>query len=134
MDDITAFAEVSELEARWRSLDNEEKKRAKTLLGDSSQIIVSLLGHDVPEEKIGVAKFVVCNMVKRVMIAPVDQAALTSEQRMAGPFMTTHSFANPSGDLYLTSAEKRMLGIGKSHIGSIRPAIHDRTGGEIDGW
>jgi hypothetical protein len=73
-------------------------------------------------------------MVKRTMMSPVDQAPLSSLQQMAGPYTETQTFVNPTGDIYLTANEKKMLGIGHGKSFALRPAIHGRDGGEIDGW
>lgn len=132
--DAVPYATIDDLESRWRPLGEDEKERATTLLLDGSRIIDTLLGHVVSESKSDVAKYVVCNMVKRVMIVPLDQASLTSEQRTAGPYSEMLNFANPTGDMYLTSAEKKMLGISGMSIGTILPAIHDSSGGDVNGW
>jgi hypothetical protein len=54
-------------------------------------------------------------MVKRAMASPVSDldASISSASRTAGPFTQQTTFANPSGDLYLTKAEKLSLGCGK---------------------
>ena len=41
----------------------------------------------------------------------------------AGPYTQSWTFANPSGDMYLTKMEKRLLGITSGYIGSIRPKV-----------
>jgi hypothetical protein len=126
------FAEVSDIEGRWRPLSSDEQARADVLLDDGSQYIRGLLGGE--PGNLALAKTIVCTMVIRVLKAPVDQASLNSQQTMAGPYMETLTFASPSGDLYLTSNEKKLLGIGHGKAFSLRPAIHNCKGGEIDGW
>ena len=55
---------------------------------------------------------VVIAMLKRSV--PVSgEVGVTSLQEGAGPFQRTTQYANPSGDLYLTKAEKRQLGCGR---------------------
>jgi len=41
----------------------------------------------------------------------------------AGPYTQQFTYANPSGDMYLTKIEKRLLGITSSYIGTIRPMM-----------
>lgn len=55
---------------------------------------------------------VVCAMVARS--TPGDTAAgVGAVQETAGPFSRSLTFANPTGDLYLTAAELRLLGGGR---------------------
>lgn len=113
----TPFATSADLEARWRPLSAAEETRATVLLGDASAIIRSLspgiddaiFADDVDPD---VPKAIVCAMVKRVMQGPSDLDGVTQQQQSAGPFSQGVSFANPSGDLYLTKFEKKRLGIG----------------------
>jgi hypothetical protein len=108
------------------------------LLEDASQLIVDLCNGQFPKSKEAAAKRITCEVVKRAMISPVDQLPLKSmtEQQMGGPYMGQRSetYANPTGDLYLTTSEKKQLGIGRQRFGAIRPAIHTVQGGDVDGW
>lgn len=111
------FAFVSDLEARWRPLSDEEKVSAGVLIEDASQIILDEVpaAADAPEMTL---RRVVCAMVKRAMASPVD-FGVTSVQQGAGPYQQTTQFANPTGDLYLTKAERRVLGGSKQRAFSI---------------
>lgn len=118
------FATHADLEDRWRTLSSAEQARADVLLKDASAIIRSLvrgidariasgaLDEDVP-------KAIVCAMVKRVMQGPADLDGVSQTQQTAGPFSQGVSFANPSGDLYLTKGEKQRLGIGAQRAFSV---------------
>lgn len=113
----TPFATHSDLSARWRALSTAEQARATVLLGDASAIIRSMSPGIDAEITAGtvdpdVPKAIVCSMVKRVMQGPSDLDGVTQSQQTAGPFSQGVSFANPSGDLYLTKLEKQRLGIG----------------------
>lgn len=127
---MAAFATVSDLEARWRPLSEADKARAQALLDDASAIvraeckgiddqIVAVPPATVPELDPAVPTMVVCAMVKRAMLSGVDAAGVTSTQQTAGPFSQSLSFANPSGDLYLTKSERRILGCGGQRAGSV---------------
>lgn len=119
-----AFATHADLADRWRTLSSAEQARADVLLGDASAIIrATVRGIDA---KIAagdldalVPKSVACAMVKRAMQGPVDLDGVTQTQQSAGPFSQNVSFANPSGDLYLTKSEKQRLGIGVQRAFSI---------------
>lgn len=124
------FATTADLVKRWRPLTAAEEITARELLDDASAEIRALRrGIDAllivvppatePEIDPQVVKRVVCAMVKRSMLVPVDQLPVTSLQESAGPYAQTQSFANPTGDLFLTKGEKRMLGIGRQRAFSI---------------
>lgn len=120
-----AFAEVSDLEARWRTLSESEAEQAETLLADASAMLSRLAVVDSSDSaQAELLKIVTCDMVKRSMASSeaigVDQFSIT-----AGPYSQTQHFAATSGDLYLTKLEKRLLGITSSYIGSIPPKIGD---------
>lgn len=119
---------VSDLEARWRPLKEDERTRAAVLLQDAESLILSF-GGDLETLNIALVTPVVCAMVKRVMATPADQLAVGSTQITAGPFSETLNYTNPTGDLYLTKAEKYQLGIGRQRMGSVAPHI---GGGRCD--
>lgn len=127
-----AYADVSDLEARWRDLDEAEKQRAAVLLDDASAVLDSLVDVDEGDAKqLEVLKVVCCNMVQRAMVAgEADAYGITQQSMTAGPYTQSWTYSNPSGDFYLTKMERQMLGIGKGYIGSIRPMI----GGKHDNW
>lgn len=111
------FAAAQDLVDRWRPLDSAEEARATVLLGDAAtrirvacpdidaRVASQALDPDVP-------KIVSVEMVRRAMLSPVDQPAAGQVQQTAGPFSQSISYTNPTGDLYLTKAEKQILGCG----------------------
>lgn len=110
------YATTADLVARWRPLTVSETGTATVLLGDAS-VKIRAEFPDVDERIAAdpqtldpdVPKMVVCAMVKRAMLAGTDEAVAASVQEAAGPFSRSTTFVNPTGDLYLTSAERRML-------------------------
>lgn len=111
------FATPDDLEARWRPLSPAEKERATVLLGDASALIRDLakgIDQRIADEQIDPAtpKSIACAVVKRAMHSPAGYDGVTQAQSTAGPFQQGVTFANPSGDLYLTKLEKRRLGAG----------------------
>lgn len=109
---MTVYATVEDLESRWKTLGESEKKRAAVLLEDASD----LMRRECPrceDAEESTRKRVACAVVKRAMTAPLGQADLvgaSSASMTAGPYTQQASFANPSGDLYLSKAEARSLG------------------------
>lgn len=111
---MTAFAVTQDLVDRWRTLTAEEVTRAGFLLTDASAIVraecpgVDALITAGTLDAL-VAKGVVCGMVKRAMISG-DLSGITQSQQVAGPFTQGLTYSNPTGDLYLTRADRRRLG------------------------
>ncbi len=116
-----SYADVSELEARWRPLTQEEQERASVLLCDASAMLDALVGdREVPTH---ILCMVACGMVQRAMSANADAFGLTQQTMTAGPYSQSWSYSNPSGDFYLTKAERQMLGLGRQKAYSIRPQV-----------
>lgn len=122
-----AYATISDIEARWRPLDEAEEARASALLDDAAVIIDDLAGIDestVDEQTAAKAKIVSCDMVIRAMSMSQDAYGVSQASMTAGPYTQSWTYSSPSGDLYLTKMEKRLLGIASGYIGSIEPAVH----------
>ena len=117
---MTAYATVEQLAARWRPLTDDETDTAEILLEDAWVQVRS----EVPtlaarieagdQDLLSAAIRVECAMVKRAMSVADDAFGVTSTQETQGPFSRTFQFNNPMGDLYLTKAERRLLGSGKA--------------------
>lgn len=120
-----AFAQVSDIEARWRDLSTTEEARAAVLIDDASAILASLVTVDATDEQqAAILKTVCCSMVIRAMSATeADNFGVSSASMTAGPYTQQLTYKNPSGDMYLTKMEKKLLGIAVGYIGSIEPDI-----------
>jgi hypothetical protein len=86
------------------------------LLGDAAVRLDASCPPSAPPtaQELEVRKIVSCEMVKRAMATPggLDALGVTSVQAGAGPFQETRQFSNPTGDLYLTRADRELLGCG----------------------
>lgn len=117
------FATKDDLAARWRTLTSPEQTLATTLLSDASSLILDecARANVVPDgdaselaNRTASLKRIVCAIVKRAMIDGANESPSVSEsQQTAGPFGFREKFTNPTGDLYLTKAERRSLPCGK---------------------
>ncbi|MGX9349172.1 Gp19/Gp15/Gp42 family protein [Microbacterium sp. KNMS] len=112
------YATVSDLEARWRTLTPEEQARAEVLLEDAAvRLDAACPPSDPPTvQELAARKIVSCEMVKRAMVTGSSGSGglgVTSVQQGAGPYQETVQFSNPTGDLYLTKADRSLLGCGK---------------------
>lgn len=109
-----AYASADDLQLRWRDLSEDEKKKAAVLLEDAAAFLdgeLAQAGIEPDEKLLEQLKIVSCSMVQRVMMAG-PYVGFSSVSRTAGSFNEQASLANPSADMYLTSTERRRLGIG----------------------
>lgn len=118
-----AFATRAQLESRWRPLTTAERERAEVLLADASQQILDedthgvLAGLDAPTLTL---QKIVCAMVMRAMASGIDAGPpVTQDGWNAGPWGAQKTYANPTGDLYLTKAERRQLGFSRQRAGGV---------------
>lgn len=120
-----AYATVSDIESRWRALNEAEQTRASVLIDDASAMLTALVNVDSDDqEQAQLLKQVCCAMVIRAMSATEADAFGASQMSMtAGPYSQSWSYSNPTGDMYLTKLEKRLLGITSGYIGTIEPRI-----------
>ena len=117
---MNAYATTEDLGKRWRTISDGEKERVETLLSDASALIAAEaarvgLSFDEPDP-ITAANLtaITCEVVKRAMLSPIDQASVTQQGINVGDYGMSMTYANPTGDLYLTASEKRRLGISRS--------------------
>ena len=120
-----AYATVSDIESRWRALSQDEQSRASVLIDDASAMLTALVNVDSDDqEQAYLLKQVCCSMVIRAMSATEADSFGASQMSMtAGPYSQSWSYSNPTGDMYLTKLEKRLLGITSGYIGTIEPRI-----------
>lgn len=109
MDATKPFATVADLEARWHPLTDNERAKAEVLIGDASDMIIDAAA-DVDSVRPETLTRICCQMVKRAMIAEAtNPTGVTQYSQTAGSFSESGTYANPTGDLYLLAAEKRVL-------------------------
>lgn len=120
---MTAFAEVSDLEDRWRPLSPDEQARANVLLMDAAAMLsaeFARCGRDAAAAPSELLAMVSCCMVRRVMAAGTD-ADVSQLGLTVGPFSQQVSYANPASAMYVSVEERRLLGIPKrrQRVGSV---------------
>lgn len=126
---MDAYATLEDLQSRWRLLSSDEQQRATTLLSDAAVKVAlackqSGVAIDAADELQSEAlKSINCEMVKRAMMSPIDMPPMSSFSQTAGSYSESQTYVNPTGDLYMTLGEKKMLGIGTQKMGSIPPLI-----------
>lgn len=120
-----AFATSDDIAARWRPLTSAEQGKAEVLLEDAATYLSEYVVVDEDDEQqASILKMVSCSMVIRAMLASENNVFGVTEQSISADiYSQTMRYQNPSGDLYLTASEKRLLGITSSYLTSIRPVI-----------
>lgn len=101
-----SYAEISDLEARWRPLTSEEEAVASVLLADATQMIRDRWPSIDADLAAGTRSIdtlipIVCAMVKTAMQNPGNEGVESSTVQ-TGPFSDSRKYANPNGNLYLT--------------------------------
>lgn len=120
------YASVEDVEVRLnRTFGSGESAQCEALLEDATNMLDEMVDVDVSDQHQRALLRIACaNMVTRSLAAAVSESVGVGEARYEmGPFAQTVNFANPSGDLYLTKNEKRMLGVGGSRGRMLYPAI-----------
>lgn len=117
-----AYASAIDLELRWRPLTGPEKARASELLREASMeidvVCKSPADGELSGEELDKRRTVACRMVRRALSTP-DGPAVTQESQTRGPFSRQLTYANPTGDLYLTKADRRLLGCLGARAGNV---------------
>lgn len=132
---ITPFAKVSDYEDRYGEVENPTQ--ILTLLTDATAFIseypgFNMLdstsdGYDLQQANL---KRVCCSVVRRALSAG-PWTGLSNVSQGADGYNASLSVANPTEDFYLTSQERKALGISGSVIGTVYAAIHGPCGGVI---
>lgn len=120
-----AYATIDDLELRWRPLTADESARAQALLDDAALMLdATLSAASIQDVEEGALVAVSCNMVRRAMaLSDSGMYGVSQGTVSADIYSQTMTYANPTGDMYLTGNEKRMLGISNSYIGSIHAKV-----------
>lgn len=109
----TPFATDADVQARWRTLTEDEAAVAGVLAADASDIIRSRWA-DV-DDRIAAGTLrassvtrIVAAMVRRAMIVG-DNEGWTQRSETAGPFTVSGTLSNPGGYLYLTADDVELF-------------------------
>lgn len=120
---MTPFATVTDYEARYGPVPEDDRDRVSKLLADASNLVVSQPGFEMREGDeafSGVLESVTCAMVHRSMCSGA-YAGLSSLSQGAGGYTASVGIYNPGGDLFLTDNERRSLGLEGGRVGMSDP-------------
>lgn len=116
---LEPYATLEQLKERWPDMPDIDDKYAQVLLTDASTLLRTQIpaGQTVDED---VRTMITCQMVRRALATSTVPEGVTSVSQTVGPFATQMGFSgNSSNTLYLTRAEKRLLGIGVQRAGNV---------------
>lgn len=127
---MSAFATYDDYVARYGS--DVDRQRVTVLLDDASNFLKALYveewGEDYEE---GVhtsfddnACAVTCAIVARSVNVPAGMEGVSQASQGADVYSASFTFANPTGDFYISKSDKQRLGLGGMKIGTIAPLIH----------
>lgn len=124
------FATQGDYEERYGA--DSDPERVMTLLSDATAFVAAQPGFLLRDgddlQKANLVR-VTCAVVNRSLSAG-RWAGLSSVSQGAGGQTASASVYNPSGDFYLTKAEKAALGIGGARVGATDP--FGKGGGDGD--
>lgn len=111
------FATAGELRSRWPDMPLGSDPHAEVLIEDASQFILDVCPTAV-DVSAATRRRIVCAVVRRSMEAALPPGMSQSSETV-GPFSHSFTASNPSGDFYLTKAEKLALGEGRQTAFSV---------------
>lgn len=112
---------VNDLISRWRSLTNEEIDKAEILISDAENALHvyaynrgldldELLDEYEPRQGLYVA--IVCDIVRREMLAEADDSPAMSQSSLGVMgYSISGTYLSPGGGLFVKNSELKMLGI-----------------------
>lgn len=123
-----AYATITDYEVRHGTVPSDQQQTVETLLGDAAVMLDGMVTvNDCDAHQAEALKIVSCSMVRRA-VQSAEASAFGVQQATAsvGPFSQSYQFANPSGGMYVSAAERALLGADDSYIGTL-PA-------RVEGW
>jgi hypothetical protein len=132
------FAELGDLEDRWRKLSDSQGSRAITLLADASRLIRARVT-DVDariaalELDPDLVRAITCDMVRRVLQGPAD-GSTSSTAQIGGTSVSSAGGVPGMGGLWLTRVELETLSPKKARgkaaaVSSLPPGYDTRAPG-----
>ena len=132
------FATIDDLTNLWRTMTNDEQRRAQALLevvSNSLRYEADKVGKDL-DEMIGananlaeVAKSVTVDVVARTLMTSTDQEPMTQMSQTAGPLSASGTFLVPGGGLFIKRSELARLGLRRAKYGVMDIYGTDRNSG-----
>ena len=112
---MTPYADIHDLTAKYGQLTPAQLEVAPAYLEDASILIRDILqsyGKSVEDFMEDTIRKITTDVAYRGLSAVNVGSAVSQSTVSAIGYSETFTYANPSGDLYLTKLEKKQLGIG----------------------
>lgn len=118
---MAQHAAVDDLRALWPEAGTFDEARAEALLPLVSAAIDGMCaadGVDASGIDEAILRLVTCQVATRMLMTSGGYG-VTQTSWGASPYSGSESFANPTGDIYLTKTEKELLGLGGGFAGYV---------------
>lgn len=119
-----SFATVADYEAKYGTVADAD--RLQVWLDDVTTYLTNRLGsrYNAEDETQAAALKMVCrDMTHRAFESNAPGFGVSNYSQSANGFTESMTFANATGDIYMTQNERRMLGIGGNHAGYLTPTL-----------
>lgn len=129
---MDAYANIDDLESRWKALGVDEQKKAEALLLDASYHLKALLekkrGEDFEIDDVLAhnLKVVVCNIVMRSMNTRPDLFGVSQMSITADVYSQSFTPINSTGDMRLTDEEAKLLGLKSAKVGFVHQTFKEK--------
>lgn len=125
-----SFASIEDYEQKYGTA--ADKYALQAWLDDATTHLTVLLGGSLDPgdaDQASVLKTVCRDMAHRAYASVAPGYGITSYSQGGNGFSESLSYANATGDLYLTKTERMLLGIGSQQIGWYEPYDQSELGG-----
>lgn len=125
---LSSFAKLADIEALWRPLSDEERKRAGELIPvveNSLRTEANMVGKDLDSMiketpyLADVTKSVVVDVVARTLMTSTDQEPMIQSSESALGYSVSGTYLVPGGGLFIKRSELDRLGLRRQKVGVI---------------
>ncbi|MDD5799044.1 MAG: Gp19/Gp15/Gp42 family protein [Coriobacteriales bacterium] len=122
---MAQHATLEDLRALWPGgdLDGDRAATVLSLVSDAIDALCESAGVDVTKASASALRLVTCQAALRMLKTSDAGFGVTQESWGATPYSGSMSFANPTGDLYLTKTERQLLGLDADWAGYVSPKV-----------
>lgn len=122
---MSQYATLDDLRQLWPDAGTLDEARAQALLPLVSASIDAMCaadGLDASGIDDAILRLVTCQAATRMLMTSGGYG-VTQTSWGASPYSGSESYANPTGDLYLTKTERELLGLGGGYAGYITQEV-----------
>lgn len=122
---MAQHASLDDLRALWPGghLDEGRAKAVLALVSPAVDALCASGGVDPSGVGADVLRLVTCQAATRMLMASESGFGVAQESWGASPYSGSTSYANPTGDIYLTKTERQLLGLDDGWCGYVTPGV-----------